>query len=126
MTNYYALVLWRRMMTRTKFVGGCWVYTGASRGGNEYRHGGAGQYGCARIRGKLEYTHRISVTEFQGTPIPEGFDVDHGCATSRCWNPEHLFVRLAGVNRRRTTQKRYADVLPERSMDDDRIEEHIF
>ena len=46
-------------------------------------------YGRVNYRGRDMGVHRLSYMLHVG-PIPDGYDVDHGCGNPPCWNPKHL------------------------------------
>ncbi len=46
-------------------------------------------YGTVRLEGKTRYVHRLSYEAIIG-PIPIGYDIDHLCRNTICYNPEHL------------------------------------
>lgn len=58
---------------------GCWHYDGQP----------STRYPQVRIDGRRWDIHRWSYTVHRG-PIPDGYDVDHRCRVSHCWNPDHL------------------------------------
>lgn len=62
---------------------GCWNWPG------QKTPLGYGQMRVGPPAGRREYVHRISHRLFVG-PIPDGYDVDHLCRNTSCYNPEHL------------------------------------
>ena len=60
---------------------GCWAWTG-TRGRNGY--------GQVRVKGRLQYAHRVSYELATGTPLPGGVELDHLCRNRACVNPIHL------------------------------------
>lgn len=46
-------------------------------------------YGLVYHDGKNRLTHRLAYSEFVGE-IPHGYDIDHLCRNTRCFNPDHL------------------------------------
>lgn len=95
--------LYRRMMRRTEILPGdlgCWVWTGASRGGNRHWDDG-GPYGTLRFDRELLYVHRASF-EIYYRPLEDGEVVDHLCRVRLCWNPLHLDAVPVATNARRS------------------------
>jgi hypothetical protein len=72
----------RRRLTETP--GGCWVFSGANKGGSH-------RYGQLKVAGRMVMTHRIAYELWVG-PIPSGFLICHSCDNPPCCNPEHLFL----------------------------------
>ncbi len=74
-----------------KAEGGCWLWTGSTKGG----------YGVVTFgRRKRIPAHRVSWELTRG-PIPDGLCVLHNCPggdNPRCVNPDHLFVGTRGDN----------------------------
>lgn len=62
---------------------GCWIWTGAKRGG----------YGKVQVARKMRSLHRLAYELLVG-PIPAGLQIDHvkkrGCTSTACCNPAHL------------------------------------
>lgn len=58
---------------------GCWLWTGARRGG----------YGRIWQSGRIVSAHRVVFELIRGT-IPKGLTLDHLCRTPACVNPAHL------------------------------------
>lgn len=56
------------------------------------------------VKGRLEYTHRISYRLFNGL-IPEGHAVMHSCDNPPCVNPNHLSTGTQADNRRDCASK---------------------
>lgn len=54
-------------------------------------------YARASIDGHRDYLHRHVWRVFQG-PIPDGFEVDHGCNVRHCGNIDHLEAVTRAVN----------------------------
>lgn len=61
----------------------CWIWTGYSPG----KQG----YGSLKVDGVAIKSHRYSWILHKG-PIPKGMFVLHKCDTTRCVNPDHLFL----------------------------------
>ena len=59
---------------------GCWVWLGTLTESG---------YGLLCVRGKQEYTHRLSYQKHKGT-IQQGLEIDHLCRVTSCLNPAHL------------------------------------
>jgi hypothetical protein len=72
---------WVRLMRKRRVdENGCWIYTGfCDRDG----------YGYMREYGKAWKVHRWIYTRVIG-PIPEGYQIDHLCKVTSCFNPFHL------------------------------------
>jgi hypothetical protein len=73
----------------------CWIWT-ASR-----NHGGYGWFAPGGRKGGTALAHRWGYEHFVG-PIPDGFTLDHLCATPSCVNPGHLDPCTSGENSRRS------------------------
>lgn len=58
---------------------GCWLWLG----------GGTHGYGSIKVAGRARYTH-ILTYELEIGPVPDGFELDHICRTTRCRSPYHL------------------------------------
>ena len=68
---------------------GCWLWRGATAGGNQTWDRG-GPYGRMRVEGKLIYTHQLSLL-LAGKPKPgDGYVPHHWCRRRLCANPLHL------------------------------------
>jgi len=94
--------LWKRWFEKVQIESwtGCWLWTGARRGGNQLRDE-KGPYGGIRDdRGRLVYAHRVSLWLFFGVVVPYGHHVHHACRVRLCVNPFHLRVVEAEVNLR--------------------------
>lgn len=65
---------------------GCWLWSGAV-GGQPPRWG----YGKIKHAGKTLSAHRVG-WELKNGPIPDGLCVCHKCDTTRCCNPDHMFL----------------------------------
>ncbi len=66
----------------------CWLWlNGVNRDG----------YGCIRIDGKSQSTHRVVFQRLVGL-IPTGFQLDHLCRVRSCCNPKHLEIVTSRVN----------------------------
>lgn len=59
---------------------GCLIWTGALT---------ADGYGCVRVDGRAQYTHRVAY-ELNVGPIPDGHQIDHLCRRRACAEPTHL------------------------------------
>jgi len=66
----------------------CWLWLGKT---SKRRGGRVDGRISLRIAGKhvSRRAHRVSYEHFRG-PIPEGYEVDHGCRNTLCINPAHL------------------------------------
>ena len=105
---------------------GCWIWTGAKRGGSPRE----GHYGGLSVGGKQMYAHRY-VYELLVGPIPHGLVVDHLCRVRRCVNPAHIepvterenLIRgngVSGINSRRTHCAQGHEFTPENTHIDPR------
>jgi HNH endonuclease len=82
----------RLLLRRTILPNGCWIYTGPESGKG---------YGAFAVHYKGKNTrnaHRTSFLIFNGE-IPKGHDVHHTCETKRCFNPEHLELKIVQAHR---------------------------
>lgn len=75
---------------------GCWIWTGAKKGG------GYGNVGVIRVDGTKGNAglHRVVYEHLIG-PVPEGLELDHLCRNRACCNPDHLEPVTRSVNLRR-------------------------
>lgn len=72
----------------------CWLWPGATTPD--------GKYGVVGIeRGRNRLTHVVIHEAATGTPVPEGWQVDHLCLTTLCCNPRHLEAVTQPENLRR-------------------------
>lgn len=72
-----------KILAKTDKSSGCWVYTGQV----------LARYPEVKVNTKRMGIHRWSYLTNHGM-IPNGYQVDHICRNTRCWNPSHL--RLLG------------------------------
>lgn len=75
-----------RFWEKVEKTGTCWLWRGATTGG-QYGLIGSGGRGVR----KLLLAHRVS-WELHFGPIPKGLVVRHKCDVKGCVNPEHLLV----------------------------------
>lgn len=70
---------------------GCWLWTGARTGGNQF-HKPRRPRPEMRVNGKVVYVARVVVGEVLGRPIRDGYHAGHtnGCRNPVCVSPEHL------------------------------------
>ena len=68
-----------KLRRKTNHVNGCWIYLGQP----------SARYADVKINNKRLGIHRWSYEHFTGR-IPEGFQIDHICKNTKCWNPSHL------------------------------------
>lgn len=68
---------------------GCWLWTGAVTSSG---------YGDVRYNGEKWQVHRLSVYLYKPTQYTTFGLVCHTCNTSRCFNPEHLYMGTASSN----------------------------
>lgn len=80
-----------RILARVRYVGDCWIWTGACNGRG---------YGIATVGKQHVYVHRLVNWVVRG-PIDDGLVVDHLCRTPRCVNPLHTQAVAPVVNTRR-------------------------
>lgn len=73
-----------RFWSKVDRSGECWLWTGSSRGSNNY-----GQFAVTPKRSVA--AHRFAYELTHG-PIPDGMLVCHTCDTPRCVRPEHLWL----------------------------------
>jgi hypothetical protein len=74
----------------------CWVWTGATTGGNN-----GGEYGVMRcFDQKNRYAHRVSLL-IHGFSLDDRLTVDHLCKNKLCVRPDHLEQVGRGENARR-------------------------
>src|SRR5258706_516480 len=77
---------------------GCWMWTGhnttarADKGGLTYGH--------IKMGKTQKCVHRVSYEKFVG-PIPDGYEIDHLCNNTLCYNPKHLEAVTPQVNKQR-------------------------
>ena len=69
-----------RLFSRRRIDGECWVWTGQvdKRG-----------YGRMSYDGRKQFVHNLSYRHFVG-PISDGYEPDHLCLNTLCFNPDHL------------------------------------
>jgi hypothetical protein len=91
---------------------GCWLWTGATAGGNRNWDWG-GRYGHLKVDGRNVGAHRASYEVFRGVKIPAGHVTHHLCETRLCINPLHLEVVTAAVNSKISNGKSLDDALRE-------------
>lgn len=77
-----------RILTHIKYVGDCWVWTGATNG-----HG----YGVGTSNKQVVYVHRLTRWIVFG-PIEDGLVLDHLCRNPSCVNPLHTEAVTSAVN----------------------------
>ena len=85
-----SMQLYNTVMSRTKTVGRCRIWTGAKT-----RPG----YGNIKWEGKNYATHRV-VWEMNNGPIPKGMWLRHRCGHRDCLTVEHMWVSKAGKLRK--------------------------
>lgn len=95
MASYFKGTLLERLMLLVSMepMSGCWLWTGATRGG----------YGRIKMggrKGEFATAHRLSFELHRG-PIPNGLVLDHLCRNRSCVNPHHLEPVTAEENTRR-------------------------
>lgn len=74
------LSLPEKLFTKTVKVSDCLIWVGQKN-----KRG----YGCLRLNGRLQRSHRI-MYELHNGPIPEGMVIMHSCDNPSCVNPDHL------------------------------------
>lgn len=94
--------VWLRVLFRLTFEGDCWLWTGATRGG-QTRGPESGRYGVIQLggrKGHLYYVHRLVRWCFHGD-WPEVVDHAHDCRRGICVNPDYLLDATKRENDRR-------------------------
>ena len=69
----------QKLRRKTNYVNGCWIYLGQP----------STRYADVKVNKKRIGIHRWAYEHFSKN-IPEGFQIDHICKNTKCWNPEHL------------------------------------
>lgn len=75
-----------------------------------WRKGRETGYGRVKLNGRLVAPYRLMYVYGMGTPIPDGFVIDHLCRTPECVNPEHLEPVSVEVNTMRGRSRAGASV----------------
>lgn len=73
----------------------CWNWTAATRNSG---------YGCIKVNGKVQDSHRLSWSLVNGD-IQNGLFVLHRCDNRLCVRPDHLFLGTQKDNMRDATSK---------------------
>ena len=80
----------KKLLAKTNKSNGCWIYVGQAKS----------RYAEVKINNVRLGIHRWSYIHHHGE-IPNGYEVDHKCRNTKCWNPEHLQVLPRSENARR-------------------------
>jgi hypothetical protein len=89
-----------RRKIRLDPIEGCWIWIGAANS-NGYGRISVGP----RATRKVWLIHRLLYTMYKGD-IPNGYDIDHGCANRYCCNPRHLTAVTHEANMREMFHRR--------------------
>lgn len=100
-TRYPSRPAFLRVLNRTERLDTCWIFTGGGDGK------GYGSVGVGRREEGTKRTHQVVYEALRG-PVPDGFELDHLCATPRCVNPDHLEPVTHAENMRRYGARRSA------------------
>lgn len=99
------LKLIKRMMSKCEFnqrhylLTECWEWQGANTG-----HKNQGSYGKIKVHGKVELTHRVMWSCYNGF-LSSNRQIDHICRNTLCCNPYHLEQVTNQDNQRRKNIK---------------------
>ena len=96
--------LLQRFLARVEITSlfGCWLWLGATAGGNRPWDSG-GPYGKISVFGSKEYVHRVALC-LAGSPPPSNDHVpDHLCRVRLCCSPLHVEWKTVADNARRAT-----------------------
>lgn len=91
---------------------GCQEWQGAYRG----------KYGAIKISGKVQSTHRVAY-EFSYGVFDKSLFVCHTCDNPKCVNPDHLFLGTHSDNMKDAYSKGRLTLSPNRSLDDEKVEQ---
>ena len=69
----------KKLLSKTDKSSGCWVYLGQP----------SARYAEIKTNSKRMGIHRWSYMHYIGE-IKDGYEVDHKCRNTKCWNPDHL------------------------------------